>query len=371
MGGHMMGYKDDEMVGRWIQYGIFSPIMRLHSSCSEFNSKEPWRYKKEVEVVMSEALRERHRMMPYLYTMNYRAYKQGLPLVCPMYYEYPEQKEAYEKKNQFLFGSELLVAPITSKRIPNINCAMVEVWLPEGTWYDIYTGMMYDGDRVLRMYRDLESIPVFAKAGAILPFTDEISGVEATKNPTSLHLKVYAGDSGEFTMYEDDNETCAYEEGNCVTTKFVYTEAEGQNIFAVESSQGNLSLIPEVRSYVVEMTGYKKDTQVQVFVDGSKKETTISYNETKQAVILEVKDVNVTSELKIVVAVEGRATENAYVERCFEFLKQAEIEYMLKDIVFEKIVKEKRMPVLLAQLGTMNLEEHLYHALVEILTAKA
>ena len=86
IGGHMLGYKNDEMTARWTQYGIFSPIMRLHSSCSDFNGKEPWRFKKETEVVMEEALRERHRMMPYLYTMNYRSYQEDLPLVEPMYY---------------------------------------------------------------------------------------------------------------------------------------------------------------------------------------------------------------------------------------------------------------------------------------------
>lgn len=86
------------MTARWTQYGIFSPIMRLHSSCSDFNGKEPWRFKKETEVVMEEALRERHRMMPYLYTMNYRSYQEDLPLVEPMYYEYPEAPEAYEVK---------------------------------------------------------------------------------------------------------------------------------------------------------------------------------------------------------------------------------------------------------------------------------
>ena len=74
IGGHMLGYKDDEMTVRWVQLGIYSPIMRLHSSSSEFNGKEPWRYKKEAEMVMDHMLRERHRMIPYLYTMNYRSY---------------------------------------------------------------------------------------------------------------------------------------------------------------------------------------------------------------------------------------------------------------------------------------------------------
>ena len=84
IGGHMLGFKDDEMAGRWLQFGVFSPIMRLHSSSSEFNGKEPWRYKPEVCSMMKEFLRLRHRLVPYLYTMNYRAYEEDIPLMLPI-----------------------------------------------------------------------------------------------------------------------------------------------------------------------------------------------------------------------------------------------------------------------------------------------
>lgn len=119
----MLGYKDDELTARWTQYGIFSPIMRLHSSCSEFNGKEPWRFKKETEEAMEAALRQRHCMIPYLYTMNYRSYAENMPLIEPMYYEYPENAEAYEVKNQYFFGSQLMVAPVTTPRIKGLNVA--------------------------------------------------------------------------------------------------------------------------------------------------------------------------------------------------------------------------------------------------------
>ena len=102
----------------------------------------------------------------------------------------------------------LLVAPITAPRIAGINVAEVKVWLPEGIWHDIYTGMVNEGNRTLNMYRDLNSVPVLAKAGAIVQFTDEIKGSEAIKNPSSLCVKVYAGADGSFELYEDDNETC-------------------------------------------------------------------------------------------------------------------------------------------------------------------
>ncbi len=116
IGGHMFGVKDDELATRWVQLGVYSPILRLHSSRNRFNSKEPWRFGSEAREQMTAALRFRHRLVPYLHTMNWRAAREGKPLVQPMYYRYPETPAAYEVPNQFEFGSELLVAPITAPR---------------------------------------------------------------------------------------------------------------------------------------------------------------------------------------------------------------------------------------------------------------
>ena len=157
IGGHMLGFKDDEMAGRWLQFGVFSPIMRLHSSSSEFNGKEPWRYKPEVCSMMKEFLRLRHRLVPYLYTMNYRAYEEDIPLMLPMYYGWPEEESAYHVPNEYLFGSEMIAVPVTSPCIPKLNAAKVKVWLPDGIYYDVFTGRKYRGGRILAMYRDINS----------------------------------------------------------------------------------------------------------------------------------------------------------------------------------------------------------------------
>ena len=372
IGGHMMGYKNDEMTARWTQLGIFSPVMRLHSSCSEFNGKEPWRFKKETEIAMGEALRLRHAMIPYLYTMNYRSYKENMPMVLPMYYDYPEEKGAYERKNQYMFGTELMVAPITSARIDKLNVAKVKVWLPEGLWYDIFTGMMYRGGRTLDMYRTLDSIPVLAKAGGIVPFTDEISGVEASKNPESLRIHVYAGADGRFDLYEDDNETCAYEENKCVITEMTYTEG-AENVFTIKASAGDLTLIPEKRQYTVELTGYQKEAvnSVRLTVDGNSLEAEeISYDSKKQAVIVSVPSVSVKQSVKIIIDAQYMACENRTEERCFEFLNQAEIEFGLKDALYEVAQREKEVSVLTAELNSMDLCKDLYGALLEIFTAR-
>ena len=367
IGGHMLGYKDDEMTARWTQYGIFSPIMRLHSSCSEFNGKEPWRFKKETEVVMEEALRERHRMMPYLYTMNYRSYQEDLPLVEPMYYEYPEAPEAYAVKNQYFFGDQLMVAAVTTPRVKGLNVAKTAVWLPDGVWYDIYTGLRYEGGRMVDMYRTLDSIPVLAKAGGILVMTDEIRGTEAEKNPESLKIKVFPGADGNFRLYEDDNETCAYENGACVFTEMDYKEKD-QAVFTIHPAQGKTELIPAKRAYTVEFCNFAKtgtDT-VKVLVNGAETEAAVKYEEKLQKICVEVA-ADTAAEVQIILA--GEVADNRTKERVFDFLNQAEIGFVLKDRLYQLITAGKKLPVLLSELQSMELDKDLYGALMEILTA--
>ncbi len=370
IGGHMMGYKNDEMTARWTQLGAFSPVLRLHSTSSEFNAKEPWRYCKEAELAMGEALRERHRMIPYLYTMNYRNYNEGLPMILPMYYEHPQEEAAYQVKNQFYFGSELLVAPVTSPRLKDLNVAEVTVWLPEGIWYDIYTGMMYEGGRLLAMYRGLESIPVLAKAGGILPLTDEIKAVQATANPQALRIKVFAGADGSFSLYEDDNETCAYEAGDCVMTLMHYKEAD-QAVFTIEPAQGNTSLIPQQRCYTVELAGYKPQAvgQVQVRIDGESAACPVTYDEKKMTVIVAVPQTEISKQIQVLFDPADRQKENHVLQRCFDLLNQAEISFGQKDSLFAFLKEGKSVPTVLSQLHAMKLDAHLYGALAEILTA--
>ena len=249
-----------------------------------------------------------------------------------------------------------------------MNVAKVAAWLPEGTWYDIYTGMMYDGGRTMNLYRDLTTIPVFAKAGAILPMTEKISGVEATGNPEQLTLRVFAGADGVFELYEDDNETCAYETGACCVTKMTYTHGENA-VFVIEPAQGKTELIPEKREYTIVLTGWQDVREgVQVTVDGKAIEYETAYDECANAVTLTLPAVSVAS--KVEVTVKGQMAQENHVEkRCFEFLNQAEIGFTLKDRLYQMVQKEKRVPVLLAQLSAMGLEEDLLGVLTEILTA--
>ena len=261
IGGHMFGIKDYELYTRWLQFGVFSPINRLHSTSNELQGKEPWKFDGQTERIAVDFLRLRHKLLPYLYTMNYRTYSEGLALCEPMYYSYPDAPEAYKVKNQYMFGSELMVCPITHKADKKTHLGKVHAWIPSGRWTDIFTGYVYDGGRNVDLYRDATSIPVLAKAGAIIPLG--LTEGNDSGNPEDMEIWAYRG-NGEFTMYEDKGDNSYVTD--YALTKFMQAEGNG-NYFAIEPTEGDLSVVPESRNYSV----YFKDIvegKLTVYVNG-------------------------------------------------------------------------------------------------------
>ncbi|MDR3242298.1 MAG: DUF4968 domain-containing protein [Lactobacillaceae bacterium] len=202
IGGHMEGVYDEELSLRWLQLGVFSPINRLHSGASSFSGKEPWNYSLPIANGMKTMLQLRHALIPYLYTMSVRNHEKGVPLVQPLYYQHPEADEAYIQKNEYYFGSQLLVAPITTKSNASLKMGSTLVWLPAGQWFDFFTGTPYQGDTTLKVFRAITEIPVFARAGAIVPLDANPLQTKADELPTKLHWKIFAGASNSFTLVE-------------------------------------------------------------------------------------------------------------------------------------------------------------------------
>ena len=143
IGGHMFGYRDEELEARWYQLGAFSPINRLHSSCSPFSGKEPWNFHEPVRSAMVDVLRLRQALMPYLYTMNWRAAVDGDPIVEPMYWANPNLGESYEVPDEFRFGTELVVAPVVDPMDKASMRGKADAWLPQGDWFDFFDGRRY------------------------------------------------------------------------------------------------------------------------------------------------------------------------------------------------------------------------------------
>ena len=246
IGGHHFGYRDDDLYLRWIQFGVLSPIMRLHSTAVEILGKEPWKYRADICENAERWLRLRHALIPYIFTMDYRTHISGEAICEPMYYSYPDNPKAYDYKNEYMFGTQLLVCPITSKQIKSINMGSVKAWIPEGRWVDIFTGQTYEGEKEITLFRDLNTIPVLAKEGAIIPLSAEKGN--SVENPESFEIWAFSG-NGEFTLYEDDSKV-DYEAHNAKTL-FEMKYENGSVSFTVNAAEGDLSVLPEKRNYVV------------------------------------------------------------------------------------------------------------------------
>ena len=230
IGGHMQGIQDDELYLRWLQFGVFSPINRLHSSNSEYMGKEPWHRCWAVAKISEEYLRLRHRLIPFLYSANHQTHTEGTPICMPMYYIW-DQEEAYQAQNQYIFGGQLLVCPITTPTDKKLNLSSTKVWLPEGRWTDIFNGRIYRGGQWVTMHRDLDSIPVMAPEGAIVPMyhrgeTNDLS----LEQPLEIHI--WRG-TNRYELYEDDGETLDYQKGERWITAFDLKETDDTLVLTI------------------------------------------------------------------------------------------------------------------------------------------
>ena len=215
IGGHFEGIYDNELFVRFLQFGCFSPINRLHSCDNPVLSKEPWYYLNGTGDIAIRYLRLRHALVPLLYTAAYKTATEGRALIEPMYYGYPLDKEAYEHVNQYLFAEQMIVAPITSPAEGDF--AVGRVWLPKGKWTDFFTGEQYDGGRVINVRRTLDYIPVFVKEGGIIPLAEDID-INGCPLPQELAVRVYEGD-GEYVLYEDEMDKKLFTEFKSKKTK--------------------------------------------------------------------------------------------------------------------------------------------------------
>jgi len=359
------------MATRWIQFGVFSPIMRLHASCDIFNGKEPWNYRADVREIMDDFLRLRHKMIPYIYTMNYKAHKFDMPMLRPMYYGSPNNWKVFGIKNQYYFGDNLIVAPITSPMKKGLNCGKVIVWLPEGIYFDIFTGMTYRGNQTIEMYRNLNSIPVLAKAGAIVPFTEDIYGKDMDKNPDSLVWNVFAGADGEFELYEDDNVSQKYLDGVCVKTKAVWKWEAPEQSLTILAAEGKLSLLPVKRTHTVKIWGIEKPVEESLIVecDGVEEEMSFTYDYEKKVLTFDVRSVSTEAEIKVLFKRKLVLAKNRTKEQLYKLLNKAEIPFEYKGKAYYTIVESDNLLSAVNQIRAFHFPEELEGAIMEILLA--
>ena len=363
IGGHMHGVRDDEMTARWVQLGVFSPLNRLHSTDNPFNGKEPWKYNKITKSVMEEFLRLRHKMVPYLYTMNRYASRDGQPLVRPMYWLEPEREETYDVPNEYYFGTELIAAPITDPADPCTCMGCAKAWLPKGTWFDFFTGRRYEGGRLLSVWRSVEEMPVFARAGAIVPMQELPEQMNDLSNPEKMEIYVFPGADNCFSLWEDEGDSLEDADENWVCTKLTLKNKEG---FFVSAAQGNISVLPEKRTWTLHFRGVE-NTTVKVQAEGLNVEAEQSYDAAARTLTVRTVEIPVTSALEVQFEEGLLKAENHMTQFVYEILERAQIAYDLKEAVLKTVEElgEKAVPALFA----MDLDEALLCAVTEVLTA--
>lgn len=370
IGGHMRGIKNDELATRWLQFGVFSPIMRLHSSRSEFNGKEPWRYHSAAMEVMKHFLRLRHKMIPYLYTMNLIASKESVPLVQPLYYHSPQCMEAYLVKNEYYFGSELLVCPITEPADRETDMAKFAGWIPEGVWADCFTGMLYEGGRRFDFYRGLESMPVLLREGGILALDAGQDG-NRIENPEELEILVNVMGSGAFSLWEDNGAQAEYKEEDWVKTTMHYQSGE-QAQFTIEPAQGNLSVLPEKRGYQLRFYGVDANT-LPVLFDGENEEEILSdYDEKRGILTVRIPKTPVSERVSVRLK-NSQAHDNQKMGRIFDYLNRAEISFDSKEVIYRiagKLAKGTESAYVMGELQQLSVRSEILGPILEIISSK-
>ncbi|MDR0447930.1 MAG: DUF5110 domain-containing protein, partial [Treponema sp.] len=364
IGGHMKGVHDEELAVRWIQFGVFSPINRLHSTSSLFNGKEPWHYSTTVCGIMAEFLRLRHRLIPYLYSMNRRASRDGESLVQPLYYAEPENDEAYRVPNEYYFGSELLCCPLTVSSNCETRKAGFKAWLPPGIWIDFFNGRIYSGGRLLQLWRGLETMPVLAKAGGIVPLAETTAN--SVENPMALELFVFAGAEGSLRLWEDPGDGKPDDsDENWAETLFSLDWENGQ--FIISPAQGNLAAIPAARSWTLRFWGF---AETALYVNAGDRQIPVLpvYDKSLNRLSLSIPSTPVNTEIRIEFKKAGLA-QNDTMQMLFDFLDKAWIEYDTKSRVFD-LLKINSSPVsYMAALHSLDLSDAIYSGISEILCA--
>jgi hypothetical protein len=250
---------DSDLYARWVQLGTFQPVLRLHSNAG---NRLPWEYPATADSIASSFLQLREALVPYTYTLADDSVNTGLPITRPLYLDYPAQAAAYDYPAEYLYGPDMLVAPVTTPG----NVSTQTVWFPPGTWTDWFTGATFTGPGTQTLTVPLDRMPVFVKAGGIIPEQAPMEHVGADPS-APITLRVYPGGNGTFTLYQDAGSGLGYQQGQYSLTTVTTTSAGPVSTVDIGPSRGGYPGQPGTRGFDVDLTGLSRP--VAVLVNGA------------------------------------------------------------------------------------------------------
>jgi hypothetical protein len=263
IGGYYGGIEDSELYIRFVQFGTFSPIFILASEGGKYYKREPWKWDALTLSVVREYMQLRTKLVPYLYSEAYIYHKSGSPLIQPMYYQYPKIYDEPLYRNQYMFGTEMMVAPIIKKKNRVMNRVVQRVFIPEGKWYHFGSGKRYNGNKYyLNFYKD-EDYPVFCKAGSIIPMSLDNN----TNNPVNMEIQVFPGANGCYKLYEDDGSVLI--NNNYIITSYEYSYEPNKYNLKFKTYEGRGGAIPGYRNYYVRFRNTRLVKDIEVLCSGN------------------------------------------------------------------------------------------------------
>jgi alpha-D-xyloside xylohydrolase len=205
-----------DLLTRWFQWGTFNPIFRIHGYQSE---TEPWKYGDTVENNMRSMMNLRYRLMPYIYSEAWQVSRNGSTIMRPLVMDFANDPKAVAQAYQYMFGKSMLVAPVVEASVTKWK-----VYLPKpGKWYEFWSGKSYNGGQVISTPAPEDEIPIFVKAGSIIPM-GKLMQYTGEKSNDTLEIRIYRGSNGEFSLYEDEGDNYNYEKGKYTVIPFKWSD---------------------------------------------------------------------------------------------------------------------------------------------------
>ena len=251
IGGHVPGAVDPELYTRWVQFGAFSPVLRTHTTKNPDSERRIWAYPEPYSSILRSTFQLRYALQPYIYTEARRTYDTGVAFLRPLYYEWPNSAPAYDAKNEYLFGDQMLAAPVVAPADKVTRLTSEKIWLPAGEWIEWPTGKRLDGPAQVDRSFSIDQIPVYLKTGAIVPMQPPMLYTgEKPVDPLIVNVWPLApGESSSYSMYEDSGVSVEYQRGVFARTP-IKAEQTGDTLrVEIGSVEGSYPGMLKTRAY--------------------------------------------------------------------------------------------------------------------------
>ena len=370
-GGSTGGIEDSELFCRFLQLSTFSPILRLGSDAGKYYKREPWKWGLKATEISKIFLNLRHKLIPYIYTEYYKYHKYGKPLIEPIYYKYPIFFDDVVYKDEYYFGSTFLISPITKKKDLLMDRVIQKIYIPDGIWYDFFTGKKFSGNKKYTTFYMDQEYPVFVRAGSIIPMS--LNTLNETKTPTDMEVIIFPGASNSYSIYEDDGNTTKGLDSEFLITNIELIYEKNNYKVTILPVSGKKGVIPDKRNYKIRFKNTRRNSIVSCFV-GSEKVKCNTFKDGTD-LIVEVNDVETSSQFTVScsgkdIEIEATRIMNDDIVSIISDLPiKTVVKQRIDDVIFNNTydLKKKRIEVRKLAHGKNSLERKYVELVLKLL----